>query len=282
MFRRVLRPLQLFSLRVLCPVVIGLLMACMPVLAQPAKPQVARLQSQTKLEEVYTDRLRFLQTRMQKLRGIIKRAQKAQQKIRDEKPYLTEREKQKALQQWQNIKRSARKMLMEIQKTIRVMESRSLPKPSPPVPPATRAHLPVAKNVLLTRLDGEKERMAQHRGDVVLLHFWATWCRPCVKEMPSLQRLYQQFRAKDFTLLAVSLDVRKKDLKRFGRRNGLRFPVYFDPGRVVYQQIVGGLEVLPRSFLIDKKGRIVQSYAGARHLASPSTIADIRRLLARN
>jgi peroxiredoxin len=144
---------------------------------------------------------------------------------------------------------------------------------------AAKAPSLVAQNVLLTRLDGKQEQMATHRGGVVLLHFWATWCRPCTKEIPSLQRLYQQFRSRDFTVLAVSLDARKTEIDHFFQRQPLRLPVYFDPGRVVYQKMIGGLEVLPRSLLIDKKGRIVQSYTGAQHLTAPATFTDIRNLL---
>ena len=73
----------------------------------------------------------------------------------------------------------------------------------------------VANNALLTRLDGKQERMAQHRGEVIFVHFWATWCRPCVQEIALLQRLHEQFRAQKFVLLAVSLDARKKDLILF-------------------------------------------------------------------
>jgi peroxiredoxin len=235
-----------------------------------------------KQREVYTDELTFLQSRVNKLQEIIGRAQSAQRQIRDQPLYRTEGDQQQALKPWKRVENHAQRMLVEIQERTKALETKSIHKRLPAGDDAATSPSAVAQNVMLTRLDGKQERMATHRGDVVLLHFWATWCRPCIKEIPSLQHLYQQFRSRDFTVLAVSLDARKKEIQHFFQRQPLRFPVYFDPGRVVYQQMIGGLEVLPRSLLIDKKGRIVQSYAGAQHLTAPGTFTDIRNLLDTN
>jgi peroxiredoxin len=98
--------------------------------------------------------------------------------------------------------------------------------------------------------------------------------------MPTLDRIYRQFQSDRFVVVAVNLDARKRDVRRFLHQHALDLPVYLDPGRTVYQQIFGRPELLPRSLLIDKTGRIVQSYAGAQHLTSPQTFADIQRLLA--
>lgn len=233
-----------------------------------------------KQQEVYTDRLTFFQSRVGKLQAIIGRAQSAQRKIRNSPSYRTHWDQQQALKPWQRVENHARRMLLEMQERIRALALQSIDQRLQ----AKRYAAPssVDTNVLLTRLDGKQERMATHRGDVVLLHFWATWCRPCIKEIPSLQRLYQQFHSRDFTVLAVSLDARKTEIKNFVQRQPLQLPVYFDPGRVVYQKMIGGLEVLPRSLLIDKKGRIVQSYTGAQHLTAPATFAAIRNLLDTN
>lgn len=249
--------------------------------ASQATPERERLGS-GKQGEVYTDRLAFFQSRVDKLQAIIGRAQSAQRKIRHNPSYRTHWDQQQALKPWKRIEDHARRMLVEIQDQIKTLALQSIDKRLQAGRDAAKAPSLVAKNVLLTRLDGKQEQMATHRGDVVLLHFWATWCRPCTKEIPSLQRLYQQFRSRDFTVLAVSLDARKTEINHFFQRQPLRFPVYFDPGRVVYQKMIGGLEVLPRSLLIDKKGRIVQRYTGAQHLTAPATFTDIRNLLDTN
>ena len=171
-------------------------------------------------------------------------------------------------------------MMVQIDNALSALPPGSPRQPAAPPQPPTKPRRPMAKDVVLTRLDGKRERMSTHRGDVVLLHFWAIWCRPCVKEMPTLNRLHRQLQSESFAVVAVNLDARKKDVRRFLRKKNLRMPVYLDPGRTLYQQIFGSPELLPRSLLIDKTGRIVRSYAGAQHLKSPQTFADIQQLLA--
>ncbi|ETX03733.1 TlpA family protein disulfide reductase [Candidatus Entotheonella palauensis] len=218
----------------------------------------------------YTDPQQFLRTRVNKLVAIIERAQRAQRYLKRTLPSEQALQAHQTYAKWQSIEQHARNMLVEIQNTLRALDARARPESS----------RPLAKNVMLTRLDGRREQIANHRGDVVLLHFWATWCRPCVKEIGSLQQLYQDFRDQGFSVVPVSLDARKKDVNRFVRKKALRLPMYFDPSRTVYQEMIGGAEVLPRSLLIDKTGRIARIYAGARHLETPEMLADIRRLLA--
>lgn len=276
-----LKFLMFFNADVCYMPVVGLFIFLALNSASQATPERERLGS-GKPGEVYTDRLAFFQSRVDKLQAIIGRAQSAQRKIRHNPSYRTHWDQQQALKPWKRIEDHARRMLVEIQDQIKTLALQSIDKRLQAGRDAAKAPSLVAKNVLLTRLDGKQEQMATHRGDVVLLHFWATWCRPCTKEIPSLQRLYQQFRSRDFTVLAVSLDARKTEINHFFQRQPLRFPVYFDPGRVVYQKMIGGLEVLPRSLLIDKKGRIVQSYTGAQHLTAPATFTDIRTLLDTN
>jgi len=277
----VLKFLMFFNANVCYMSVVGLFILLTVNSTSQATPERERLRSGTP-GEVYTDRLAFFQSRVDKLQAIIERAQSAQRKIRNNPSYRTHWDQQQALQPWKRIEEHARRMLVEIQEQTKTLALQSIDQRLPAGRDAAKAPSLVAKNVLLTRLDGKQEQMATHRGDVVLLHFWATWCRPCTKEIPSLQRLYQQFRSRDFTILAVSLDARKTELDHFFQRQPLRIPVYFDPGRVVYQEMIGGLEVLPRSLLIDKKGRIVQSYTGAQHLTAPATFTDIRNLLDTN
>lgn len=239
-------------------------------LAGSATPANNRTASTAKRSTEYTDPNQFLRTRLSKLKTIISRAEQAQRRLRAS-PAPQDEQLQRAYAKWQTIEQHARKMLSEIQRTLKAVDARTRRKTPP---------RPLAKNVMLTRLDGKREKIAKHRGDVVLLHFWATWCRPCVTEIGSLQSLYQNLRDEKFSVVPVSLDARKKDVRRFVRKKALRLPMYFDPGRRVYQEMIGGTEVLPRSLLIDKSGRIARVYAGARHLEAPEMLADIRRLLA--
>lgn len=268
----------------ICAILISLLIGSPAAWARQtstsqSQPEASPERTQVK---VYTDIHQFLQSRVDKLRRIVKRAQAAQQNLRKTHPRKLPAPELKALRQWQSIEQRAQNMLVDIQNELATITPGTQGTPGQSTPPASSQAqpTPMAKNALLTRLDGKQERIAAHRGDVVLLHFWATWCRPCVKEMDTLEFIYKRFRNQELSVIAVSLDARRKDVRRFLRRNGLNMPVYMDPGRTLYQEMIGGIEVLPRSLLIDKTGRIVRRYAGARHLESPGIVADIKRLLA--
>ena len=278
----VLKFLTFFNSGVCCMPVMGLLILCTISTVSQAAHKGKRRLSEIQQRDVYRDQLMLFQSRVNKLQEIIGLARNAQRNIRNNPSYRTNGDQRQALKPWKRVENQARRMLVEIQAEAKRLETKSRHKRLQAERKAAKAPRAMAKNVLLTRLDGRQERMARYRGEVVLLHFWATWCQPCIKEMPSLQRLYQQFRSRDFIVLAVSLDVRKEELRKFFQRRPLRFPVYFDPGRVVYQKMIGGMEVLPRSLLIDKNGRIVPSYTGAQHLAAPATFTDIRNLLDTN
>ena len=97
---------------------------------------------------------------------------------------------------------------------------------------------------------------------VVLLNFWATWCEPCEREMPAMERLYQALPRDDFELVAVAIDDKEEDVRAFQERYQLSFPILLDLDQAVYAgyQTMG----VPESLLIDREGRIVERYVGPR------------------
>ncbi|MFP6655744.1 MAG: TlpA disulfide reductase family protein, partial [Myxococcota bacterium] len=104
--------------------------------------------------------------------------------------------------------------------------------------------------------EGSKLRLSAQRGRVVLINFWATWCEPCEREMPAMERLYRTLAGDDFELIAVAIDDQEADVKAFQQRMRLSFPIVLDPSRSVYDsyQTMG----VPESLLIDREGRIVE------------------------
>ena len=107
-------------------------------------------------------------------------------------------------------------------------------------------------------------RLSDLRGQVVLLNFWATWCKPCEDEMPAMQRLYRALGDEGFELIAVSVD-EEKDLevvRQFRERMAIAFPIALDPEKRVSElyQTMG----FPESLLIDRKGTVVERYVGPR------------------
>ena len=139
----------------------------------------------------------------------------------------------------------------------------------------------------LRDLDGRGHRLADYRGKVVLVNFWATWCAPCVKEMPALQRLHENLAPQGLRIVAVSVDPAPSPLtppgpfgisvRDFVERFGLTFTVLHDPtGRIqrVYQS-----PGLPSTYIIDRMGRIRKKVVGAAAWDEPRFADEIRRLL---
>ncbi|MHA7836308.1 MAG: TlpA family protein disulfide reductase [bacterium] len=104
--------------------------------------------------------------------------------------------------------------------------------------------------------------LADLRGRVVLVNFWATWCEPCESEMPAMDRLHAALPSDEFELVAVSIDEDPEDVAAFQAKMELSFPILLDPSGRVYEayQTMG----VPESLLIDRDGRIVERYVGPR------------------
>ncbi|MBW3535683.1 MAG: TlpA family protein disulfide reductase [Gemmatimonadetes bacterium] len=136
-------------------------------------------------------------------------------------------------------------------------------------------------------LDGSEARLSDYRGKVVLLNIWATWCPPCLEEMPSMQRLYEEFGERDFEILAVSIDAPLGtrdaagrlggDLAAFAADLGLTFPILHDPqGRVEDIYRTTGV---PESFIVGRDGVVYRRLAGATVWDAPQYRQMILRLL---
>lgn len=134
------------------------------------------------------------------------------------------------------------------------------------------------------RLEGGTVRLADYAGQVILLNVWATWCAPCRREMPSMERLHQRYRGRGFQVLAVSVDdpvggkTVRSMVRQFVDEYGLSFPVLLDPGgeRV---ELVYGVPALPTTFLIDRDGRIRQRVVGGAEWDSAPYSRMVEQLL---
>jgi peroxiredoxin len=117
-----------------------------------------------------------------------------------------------------------------------------------------------APALALRDIDGKAHDLATHRGQVVLVNFWATWCEPCRDEMPAIQRLRQKLAGKPFTVLAVNVDEPESRIRNFLAKMPLDFPVLVDDGKVATR--AWGVRVLPASFIVGRDGRIRYSLTG--------------------
>lgn len=131
---------------------------------------------------------------------------------------------------------------------------------------------------LPTLAGDQRVRLQDLEGQVVLLNFWATWCKPCEDEMPSMERLHKQFQGQPFRLLAVSVDAAPAEVKAFQERLGLTLPILFDPDKRVaaaYQAFR-----FPETILIDAQGNVAGHFVGPRDWDSQTYVEKIRLLLA--
>ncbi len=146
----------------------------------------------------------------------------------------------------------------------------------------------VAPDFEVNDLLGGRARLSDHRGEVVLVNIWATWCPPCVEEMPSMERLYQKMGGHGFEIMAISIDVEPGgfdldgnpggDIQAFADSLGLTFPILHDPSGAI-QQLYRTTGV-PESFLIGTDGILYKRVAGPTEWDAPEYGELIQRLLA--
>jgi thiol-disulfide isomerase/thioredoxin len=113
-----------------------------------------------------------------------------------------------------------------------------------------------------TAVDGSEVDLAKMRGKVVLIDFWATWCGPCVGEVPHVVEAYKKLHDKGFEIVGISLDQNKEKLLAFTKEKGVTWPQYFD-GKGWQNEISSkfGIDSIPAMWLIDKQGMLATTQA---------------------
>jgi len=107
-------------------------------------------------------------------------------------------------------------------------------------------------------LDGKSLSVAKYKGKVVLVDFWATWCGPCVRELPNVLKAYEKHHEKGFEIIGISLDQDKSKLTTFIESKGMKWPQYFD-GKGWQNKLAGvyGVNSIPATYLLDVEGKII-------------------------
>jgi peroxiredoxin len=124
---------------------------------------------------------------------------------------------------------------------------------------------------------GQGVNLSDFRGKYVLLNFWATWCPPCVEEMPSLSALHERLKDQGLVVLGVSVDESEADYKRFLERGHLSFPTVRDPERSVSSRY--GTVKYPETYLINPEGIVIRKYINWQDWNRPEIVNYLNSLL---
>jgi len=137
-----------------------------------------------------------------------------------------------------------------------------------------------APEFTLTDLDGKRVRLSDllKRGPVVL-DFWATWCKPCIKSFPELEKIYQKYKDKGLTVVGINEDGprNQKNVKPFVKKLGVTFPILFDRKNELMRKMK--VQALPTTFLVARDGSIVDMHVGFSSSGIKKLDAQIAALL---
>ena len=134
-----------------------------------------------------------------------------------------------------------------------------------------------APDFTLKSVAGANLRLAEQRGNVVMVNFWATWCGPCRQEMPHLNRIYDKYKSSGFTLLGVNIDDDPRAARELAAKLGVKFPVLLDTDKKVSKAY--DLSAMPATLLIDRDGRIRHIHRGYRDGVEATYEEQVRGLL---
>jgi thiol-disulfide isomerase/thioredoxin len=117
-----------------------------------------------------------------------------------------------------------------------------------------------ARDFVFKDTQGQMQRLSDYRGKWVLVNFWATWCPPCMVEVPDLIALHNAHKDKDLVVIGVSLDSTRAAVNKFVVKHGITYPVVVGDYKLASQ--VGEVEALPTSYLYDPNGKAVVAHTG--------------------
>jgi thiol-disulfide isomerase/thioredoxin len=118
---------------------------------------------------------------------------------------------------------------------------------------ATDGAVPAPQFSLASRAGGEVS-LADLKGQVVMINFWASWCGPCRQEFPALDQIYAKYKPMGFTLVAINVESEKADAEKFLSATPASFPILFDPDNTVSGKY--GVSAMPTTVLVDRQGRV--------------------------
>ncbi|VAX12472.1 Thiol:disulfide oxidoreductase related to ResA [hydrothermal vent metagenome] len=125
---------------------------------------------------------------------------------------------------------------------------------------AVQAESEMAPNFTLKSRAGKNIKLSELRGQVVMINFWASWCGPCRKEMPLLEKLYKKYKSLGFVILGVNVDDKPKQAESLLKQIDISFPILFDSDKKISAKYK--VTAMPSSFFIDRDGKLRSEHKG--------------------
>ncbi|MEM9403463.1 MAG: TlpA disulfide reductase family protein [Pseudomonadota bacterium] len=134
-----------------------------------------------------------------------------------------------------------------------------------------------APDFALKSNSGANIRLSEHRGEVVMINFWATWCAPCRQEMPLLEALFSRYERVGFTLLGVNIDDDPRRAMSMAQELGVTFPVLFDSTKDVSK--LYEVNAMPVTVILDREGNVRHVHHGYKPGYEEKYLSEVRALL---
>jgi thiol-disulfide isomerase/thioredoxin len=138
-----------------------------------------------------------------------------------------------------------------------------MPRTNLPMPPVASSHGPAAREIGWTTLDGRRSKLADYRGQVVVLDLYATYCPPCLKEIPHLVDIQRQFRSQGLSVIGLNAGGPEDQAKvpEYVERLGIQYQLG-NPDDELVEMLSAGDTSIPKTFVFDRQGRLVERFVG--------------------
>jgi len=149
----------------------------------------------------------------------------------------------------------------------------------PGSPSGSLQFLSAAPELPIFDRNGRKTDLAKEKGRLLIIHFWATWCPPCVEELPALSQFWDRYRPRaDVSLYAISVNKDWKEIDDFLKKNPAALPFYRDPEASTARRF--GTTQYPETYIVNEKGRVLFRVQGAVSWSDPDVRHRIEQLIA--